>query len=76
MRANLVAIRANIVSSNSDLDIAAVAIAKTIVIDTVVTEQKTEYGRELSNNIPKSLLLLKNKARSFIVLLGCPLLAQ
>lgn len=61
-------------SSNSDLDIAAVAIAKTIVIDTVVAKQKIEYGRELSNNILKSLLLLKNKARSFIVLLECPLL--
>lgn len=61
-------------SSNSDLDIAAAAIAKTIVIDTVVAKQKTEYGRELSNNILKSLLLLKNKARSFIILLGYPLL--
>lgn len=63
-------------SSNSDLDIAAAATAKTIVIDTVVNKQKTECGRELSNDIPKSLLLLKNKARSFIVLLGCPLLVQ
>lgn len=63
-------------SSDSDLDIAAAVTAKTIVIDTVVAKQKIEYGRELSNNIPKSLLLSKNEARSFIVLLGCPLLAQ
>lgn len=68
--------RANVVSGDSDLDIAAAATAKTMVMDTVVAEQKTECGRELSNDIPKSLLLSKNEARSFIVLPGCPLLAQ